>query len=138
MSKDKRKPPRRLFKTTDRASRYEHELSPMSRMKRVSEAHEDVLQNIEFVLLHGWREDPSVDDLVAAAALRGAATGREPDDTRAAELYRRLASIRLSRDDVPDAAWNEALRIVTESVERHSSLRPGDVSYLAFAARFIP
>src|SRR5690348_15998648 len=102
MSADKRKPPKRMFKATDRASRYEADRSPMGRMKRVSREHEDVLQNIEFVLVTGWRDDPRVDDAGALAALQGALTGQEPDDPRAAVLAGNLAEVRRLREDVPD------------------------------------
>jgi hypothetical protein len=138
MSSERRKPPKRMFKTTDRASRYEHDLSPTSRIKRVSLAHEGLLKAIETVLVTGWRSDPRVDDPTAASAVQGAATGREPDDPLGARLTRELLDVRARYEDATDVVWQGTLRIVAESIDRHSTFQPGDVAYLTFAASFLP
>ena len=62
MANNKRKPPRRMFRTPDRVSRYEHDRSPIGRMKRVAREHEDVLQGIETLFVSRREEDPGVDD----------------------------------------------------------------------------
>ena len=131
------KPPKRLFKGADRVSSYQHDRSPVKRMKQMARDHEDVLQNIEFALVDGHRNDPRVDDGDARAALRACLQGTVPDDPRAAGLAGALGEIRILREDVADDVWHDALRVVEESVRRHSQFRPGETSYLAFAAQFI-
>jgi hypothetical protein len=137
VAKDKGKPPKRLFKSPDRASTYEHDRSPTGRIKNMARDHEDVLQNIEFVLVSLWRRDPEIDDRACTAALRAAIAGREPDDPRAAALFQNLQEIRALREDIDDKVWRNALRVVDESVHRHSDRRPGETGYLRFASRFI-
>jgi hypothetical protein len=137
VSKDKRKLPKRLFRAPDRASSYEEARSSSARMKHAARDHQDVLQNIEFVLVKLWRQDPAIDDRAATTALRASLAGREPDDPRAAELFRSLAEIRAMRADVPEDVWRGCLRTVDDSVRRHSDRRPGETGYLRFASQFI-
>ena len=134
----KKRPPRRLFKTPDRVSSYQHDRSPVSRMKRMAREHEDVLQNIEFALVDGRRDDPGVDDRDALAALIACRLGTEAEEPRVGELVDRLTAIRELREDVSADVWAEALRVIEDSVRRHSNLRPGEISYFDFAARYIP
>lgn len=54
----KKGPPRRLFKSGDSVSPYKADRSARGRMKQMSRDHQDVLQNIEFVLITGHRKDP--------------------------------------------------------------------------------
>jgi hypothetical protein len=103
----------------------------------MSRDHQDVLQNIEFALVTGHREDPRVDDRDARSALRACLQGKDADGPRAARLAESLAAIRRLREDISDAVWNDALRVIEESVRRHSGFRPGETSYLAFASQFI-
>jgi hypothetical protein len=133
----KGKLPKRLFKDPDRVSSYQHNQSPIKRMKRMASGHEDVLQNIEFALVTRHRGDPTIDDRAVSEALRACIKHTEPVDPRAADLVAALAGIRELREDVPDDVWLEGLRVVEESVRRHSHLRSGEKSYLAFAAQFI-
>jgi hypothetical protein len=138
LAKDKRKLPKRLFKSPERASSYEHDrLLGAGRLKHMARNHEDVMQNIEFLLVTSWREDPSIDDRIASQALRAAIAGKETDDPQAAELLDGLRQIRAMREDVTEPVWRGALRVVDDSVHRHSSCRPGETEYLRFASQFI-
>jgi hypothetical protein len=129
--------PKRMFKGQERASRYEVDRQPKARMEQMASEHQDVLQNIEFVLVDGHREDPTIDDRHVDAALKTALGGKEPEDPRAIDLAEQLASVRQMREDVPEPVWLECLRVVQQSVKRHSNLRPGERTYLNFAGRFI-
>ena len=133
----KRQLPKRLFKQ-DHVSSYKADRSPKARMKRVARDHEDVLQNIEFALVRCHKDDPRVDDRVADEALTGAIAGAEPDGPHASDVFAALASIRRLREDVEDEIWREALRVVRDSVRRHSERRPGETSYLDFVAPYVP
>jgi hypothetical protein len=137
VAKGKGKLPKRLFKATERASSYEHDRSPSARIKHVSRDHQDVLQNIEFVLVTLWRKDDTIDDRTVSVALRAAIAGTEPDEPRAAELFRHLASIPETREDVDDTLWKSALRVVDESVHTHSQCGKGETSYLRFVSPFL-
>jgi hypothetical protein len=137
VAKDKGKPPKRLFKAPDRASSYEHDRSPAARMKHIARDHQDVLQNIEFVLVTLWRRLPGIDDRAATTALRAAIAGKEPDDPNAAALFRDLAQFRAARADVDDPTWKAALRTVDDSVHRHSRCRPGETGYFEFVSPYI-
>jgi len=44
-------------------------------LKRMPRDHLDVLQNIEFILVTGYREDRSIDDRIVADALKAAING---------------------------------------------------------------
>jgi hypothetical protein len=127
-----------MFKGQERASRYEVDRQPKARMEQMSSDHPDVLQNIEFVFVNEHREDPTIDDRHVDAALKTALGGKQPEDPNSIELAEKLASIREMREDVPDSVWLECLRVVQQSVKRHSNLRPGERAYLSFAGRFVP
>jgi hypothetical protein len=137
MAKDKRKPPRRMFKATDRVSRYEHDRSPIGRMKRVAREHEDVLEAIESLFVSRWQENPGIDDRTAVAAIHGHITGNEPDEPLARALARDLTHERAAFPDLPDSAWHAALRVVRDSVHRHSGCQPGETEYLSFVSDFV-
>jgi hypothetical protein len=130
--------PKRMFKGQERASRYEVDRQPKARMQQMADQHQDVLQNIEFVFVDGHREDATIDDRHVDAALKAALGDAEPEDPRAIDLFEELKIIRQIRQDVPEPIWLECLRVVQQSVKRHSNLRPGEKTYLSFAARFIP
>ena len=129
--------PKRMFKGQERASRYEVDRQPKARMEQMASEHQDVLQNIEFVLVNEHRADPTIDDRHVDAALKTALGGAEPEDSRAIDLAEQLASIRQMREDVPEPVWLECLRVVQQSLKRHSNLRPGERTYLIFAGRFV-
>jgi hypothetical protein len=109
----------------------------MARMKRVARDHEDVLQNIEFVLVNGAGNDPELDDKTVARALRACLVSKDAEHPGADRLVRQLVELRETRADVSDDVWRESLRVVLESVDRHSSFEPGETSYLDFAGEFI-
>jgi hypothetical protein len=106
-------------------------------LKRMTRDHQDVLQNIEFVLVTGYRDDGSIDDRIVAAALRAAIHGGVPEDARAQSLNEGLEEMREFRADVTDDVWRDGLRTVLQSVHRHSDLRPGEREYLDFVCDFI-
>ncbi|MFO0952809.1 MAG: hypothetical protein U0835_17000 [Isosphaeraceae bacterium] len=139
MASKKNKAPKRLFKAPERASRYLHDKSAHARINSVPRQHEAVLQAIETVLVKAWRHDPEVDDATCARALRAcmAGSGGGTLDPRADDLVRQLALVREHLPDLPESAWRECLRLVVESVDRHSTRRPGDTAYLEFAEEFI-
>jgi len=112
-------------------------LKPRKSMKHMARDHLDVLQNIEFVLVSGYRSDRSIDDRIVADALRAVILDTEPENTRAQSLSGSLEHIRELRVDVPDDIWRDGLRTVLESVHRHSSLKPGSRGYLDFVSDFV-
>ena len=59
-------------------------------MKLMSRDHQDILQNIEFILVSGYREDQSIDDRIVAEALKAAIAGASPHDTLAQSLKQKL------------------------------------------------
>jgi hypothetical protein len=106
-------------------------------MKQVSRQHADVLQNIESTLLSTYREDDQVDDAVVFAALEASIAGKETTDILVADLVDQLAAVREFRLDQPVEVWRDCLRVVRDSVKLHSSLSPGDTSYLNFVGRYV-
>lgn len=112
-------------------------VGPRKLLKRVTRDHQDVLQNIEFILVTRHREDRSIDDRIVADALRAAIHGDVPEDTRAISLNDSLEGMREFRSDVSDEIWRDGLRTVLQSVHRHSSLKPGSKAYLDFVSDFI-
>ncbi len=113
-------------------------LRPQKSMKHMTRDHLDVLQNIEFVLVSGYRSDRSIDDRIVADVLIAAILDAEPEDIRARSLNESLENIRVLRSDISDDLWRDGLRTVLESVHRHSSLRPGAKDYLDFVSDYVP
>jgi hypothetical protein len=135
-----RKAPKRLFKTKDVVTAFQHERSTKVNFKRMARDHLDVLQNIEFALAKCARHDSSIDDRLIDQALRASISQAEPPedaDTRVALLCRMLMSMRSLREDVADDVWTAGLRTVEESVRRHSNLEPGETSYLDFVKNYV-
>ncbi len=91
MAAPKRKPPKRLFKTTDRVSRFEADKSKRGMMKRMAREHEEVLEVIERACVTRWREYHDVDDHLVDLALHAAIVGETPDDPAVAEVSAALA-----------------------------------------------
>lgn len=106
-------------------------------MKRMTQDHQDVLQNIEFVLVTRHREDSSIDDRIIADVLKAAISGNMPEDTLAQSVNESLEGMREFRSDVSDEIWRNCLQTVLQSVYRHSSLRPGSMDYLDFVSDYI-
>ena len=107
--------------------------------KQMTRDHIDVLQSIEFILVQAYRRRQDVDDVVVRDALRAALAGQAPaEEGPERGLFETLRAIRHERDDVSDEVWHGGLRTVLKSVRRHSTLSPGDVSYLHFVDGFFP
>ena len=106
-------------------------------LKRMTRDHVDVLQNIESVLISAYDEDRSIDDRVVAEVLDAAIKDEEPKGARAQSIHEDLDEMRDLRGDVPDKIWRDGLRTVLQSVQRHSSLRPGEREYLDFVSDFV-
>ena len=71
---------------------------------------------------------------------RGAALLPERHGTvgpRVADLVGALEAIRQFREDISDDVWHDGLRVVRDSVHRHSRLRRGETGYLAFAGQYV-
>jgi hypothetical protein len=141
-----RKPPKRLFKNKDVIHVYQHDRSAglnrsaKGRLKHMTRDHADVLQNIEFALLKEARADASIDDRMIDQSLRSGSYGTElPEDAdiRVVRLCAMLKSMREFREDVPDDIWIAGLRTVADSVRRHSTLTPGEASYIDFVKGYV-
>ncbi|MBC8217532.1 MAG: hypothetical protein H8E73_03620 [Planctomycetes bacterium] len=114
-----------------------NEMGPAKLSKRMARDHLDVLQNIEFALVSGYREDPTIDDRIVGDVLKAAIHGDVPEDARAQSLNESLEGIRDLRSDVSDDIWRDGLRTVLQSVHRHSNLRAGERDYLDFVSDFV-
>ena len=97
--------PKRMFKGQERASRYEVDRQPKARMEQMASEHQDVLQNIEFVLVNEHRADPTIDDRHVDAALKTALGGGFAQDSLA-----KLAG--LDRDQRVSAASQLELQLM--------------------------
>ena len=117
---------------------YQRQETPHKLLKKVTRDHLDVLENIEFVLVQTWRDNPEIDDCLVEDALDAAIAGDMASDPLSNILLERLNSVRLMRSDVEDKIWKAGLKVVLESVHTHSDAMPGDREYLAFADQFIP
>lgn len=106
---------------------------------RFARDHVDVLQNIEFAIVSCYREDPhgQIDDATVMRALQRSLLAESPDVSPAGLIMDAISAIRSTRDDVPDAVWNDALRVVMASIENHSYREPGETQYLDFIDEFI-
>lgn len=140
MSKLKRTKRKRAAqkKANIRQMSVEKEMGSDKLFERMSRDHVDVLQNIEFSLLSGHREDPVIDDCIVAGALRTAIRGDVSEGARAQSLIEGLEEMRRLRSAVSDDIWRDGLRVVLQSVHTHSSLRPGSRAYLDFVSGFMP
>lgn len=133
-----KKLPKRMFKNTDMVSAYRLNRSPMKLMKQVSRDHEDVLESIESLLVNRHRNNDQIDDHVVDVALAGSLVNVPPDDPLALEIYEGLAKVRTTKSDVSDNVWQDALKVVRDSVHRHSARKPREKGYLLFAGQFVP
>ena len=135
-----RKPPKRLFKNAEVISTYKNDRSPRSRRAHMVREHGDVLQNIESGLVSTARQMRGIDDRMIEQALRVCIDQAElPDDCdiQVSALCSRLESVRSFRGDISDQIWVEGLRTIHDSVKLHSSLVPGDRSYLDFVSPYV-
>jgi hypothetical protein len=106
-------------------------------MKKMVRDHADVLHAIEFALLDGHKHAPGIDDRIALDALRCMHNDTVPSDLLAIDLVEKLIEAREMHAKLPELVWNECLRVVMDSVRRHSTLKPGATIYLDFIANFI-
>ena len=106
-------------------------------LKRMTRDHLDVLENIEFVLVSRYREDESIDDRIIFNALKAAISGDTAEYALAESLNQDLAETHQLNSDISDDIWRDGLLTVLQSVQRHSSLRPGERGYLDFVCDFI-
>ena len=106
-------------------------------LRRMSEEHPDILQNIEFGIVTAWRDDDSIDDCVVLEALRVHRCGEESEDARVRSIVHYLEQFREMRSDCSEEMWEDCLRVVSDSVRTHSLLEPESTGYLRFASRFI-
>jgi len=106
-------------------------------LKRMTRDHHDLLQNIEFIFISEYRDDRRIDDRIVADTLKAAISGDMAVDALAESLNKDLEEIRRLRSDISDDIWRDGLRTVLQSVQRHSSLRPGEREYLDFVSDFI-
>ena len=139
MSKVKRMRRKRAAqkKTNIRRMSLNRELGSAKLLKRMTSDHLDVLQNIEFVLLSGHRDDRTIDDRTIADALKVAIAGDLSEDARVQSLNEGLDQMRQVRSDISDDVWRAGLQTVLQSVRRHSSLMPGARGYLNFVSNFV-
>ena len=105
--------------------------------QRIVRSNADVLQNVEFSLVNAANESDEVDDYVVEQILRHAIKGDSPEHPTIRRGMDLLAAVRELRSDIADDLWQNALRVVYASLQRHSSCRPGDTSYLDFVSRFV-
>jgi len=112
-------------------------LGPRKLMKRMTRDHQDVLQNIEFVLVSAYRSDRSIDDRIVADVLKAAIHGEVPEGALAQSLNEGLEEVHEIRSDISDDIWRDGLRTVLQSVHRHSSLIPGSRGYLDFVSDYV-
>jgi len=139
MSKVKRMKRKRAAqkKANIRQMSLKKEMGPAKLLKQMTTDHQDILQNIEFTLVSGHREDPTIDDRIVADVLKAAIGGDVSEDARTQSLSESLEEVRQLRSDVSDDLWRDGLRTVLQSVHRHSNLRPGERDYLDFVSDFV-
>jgi uncharacterized alpha-E superfamily protein len=113
--------------------------TPESRklMKWMVRDHQDVLQNIEFIIISEYRENRRIDDRIVADALKAAIHSETAENDLAESINQALEETRMIRSDVSDDIWRNGLQTVLQSVHRHSYLRPGEREYLDFVSNFI-
>jgi hypothetical protein len=98
-------------------------LKPRKSIKHMARDHLDILQNIEFVLVSGYRSDRSIDDRIVADALRAVILDTEPEDIRARSLNESLENIHVLRSDIPDDIWRDGMRTVLEALQLETRLQ---------------
>jgi len=103
----------------------------------MTEDHQDVLQNIEFALVSVYRANKKIDDAAMGEALKCAILSELPAATPVEELVQALAEIREVRSDISDDIWRNGLRVVLQSVHRHSNLKPGRRDYIDFVSQYV-
>ena len=122
--KQRERKPRPTAKST-------HKIS-WAKVSQHSKSNLDVLFTIEGTCTRCAMEDQRIDDAVVWSVLRDLILEDPPSTLPHAWLYSEILAARELGRDIDEETWNECLRIVRDSVERHSDRDPGDCSYLAF------
>ncbi len=122
--KAREKNPRPQAKTLERAG--------WAAMKRNARANIDVLLTIEGTFVRCWSQDDRIDDAVVWSVLRWMILEDPPSIMPHAWLFSELLLAREAGREVDAETWTECLRVVKDSVERHSTRQSGDCSYLLF------
>jgi hypothetical protein len=109
-------------------------LQPVSpgRMKRITEENLGVLYAIENTIVQCHQQDDRIDDEVVNSVLRSVLLQDPLARMPHAWLFAELLATRDSCELDDEQTWHECLRMVRDSVQRRSSLLPGDCSYLQF------
>ncbi|RJP33221.1 MAG: hypothetical protein C4527_04760 [Candidatus Omnitrophota bacterium] len=105
--------------------------------KKMTEDHLDLLQNIEFILVRGYRRDESIDDSLCRDALSVLLYDKICDDPRVQNLVDGLMEVREMQDEITDKLWRDALRVILQSIHTHSTLNSGSRGYLQFIIQYI-
>lgn len=110
-------------------------------MKHHTRHNQGVLLSIESTIINCYWEDSRIDDATVLFVLKSLILEDPPLLLPHAWLYSELVTARSafldSSRDIDDVTWNECLRLVLTSVERHSCLHTGETSYLDFVADFM-
>jgi hypothetical protein len=104
----------------------------LARASQHSDRNLDVLFNIESTCARCAAEDQRIDDAVVWSVLQSLVVEDPPSTLPHAWLYSEILAARELGRDIDEEIWSECLRMVRDSVERHSNRRPGDCSYLTF------
>jgi hypothetical protein len=134
-----RKPPKRLFKNKEVVHTYQHDRDNRATLKHIVRDHIDILEDIEMVMLAYAEESPEVDDRTIDEAL--GLLRRKNESIRDAELHVKslchlMSHIRARHGDVSDTIWLGALRTVQDELRRHSSLNPGEKTYIEYVTNY--
>lgn len=100
--------------------------------RQLTTAYCDVLYAIESAIVNCAIEDRRIDDAVTLAVIRRVILQDPPTTLPHAWLYAELAAARGRCGNLVDSDWNDCLRVVMDSVRRHSCLEEGERSYLNF------
>lgn len=106
--------------------------------RKMQRDHIDVLQNIEFVIVKAFKENPDVDDAAVREALVATLNFREPVGDAACQVRDSIRAAREMRATLAESIWLDGIRVVLDSVKNHSEFKPGETSYLRFVQPFVP
>ena len=103
-----------------------------AKVREHSQCNLDVLFSIEGTCTRCAAEDQRIDDSIVWSVLHALILEDPPSTLPHAWLYSEILAARELGRDIDEETWNECLRMVRDSVDRHSAHRPGDFSYLAY------
>ena len=133
------KPPRRLFGNREVTHSYPRRKDSAA-ATRPPTARADGLQHVEFAFAAIARKDPKLDDASILEAVEMYLKGTDPSEStspKVAEVWALIGATRETRTNVPDREWGASLRAVAQSARSHSTLAPGERSYIAFISRYL-